>query len=90
MNGQAPIDALTEEIRESEGIRADKYMQALIVAVQNVFSSNKLPASAKTFKTDKLSMGGQRIVIRISDSRNAMARLHASHQGIERTKRRAR
>ena len=96
-DGQPLIDPLIEAIKEST--LTDEDMQALIVAVNEVFSSNKLPASVKAFK--KLShqltvedvlviMGGHRIVIPKSERRNVMARLHASHQGIERTKRRAR
>ena len=98
VNGQPLIDPLIEAIREST--IADEDMQSLIVAIQDGFSSNiKLPASMKPFK--KLShqltvedglvvMNGHRIVIPKSERRNVMARLHASHQGIERTKRRAR
>ena len=98
VDGQPLIDPLIEAIREST--ITDENMQSLIVAIQDGFSSNiKLPASIKPFK--KLShqltvedglvvMNGHRIVIPKSERRNVMARLHASHQGIERTKRRAR
>ena len=99
VNGQPLIDPLTEAIKENT--LTDKDMQAVTVASNNSFSSNKLPMSVKAFKKlshqftveDRLViMNGQSDTASLPKSErcNVMARLHASYQRIERTKRRAR
>ena len=97
VDGQPLIDPLIEVLKEST--LADEDMQALIVAINDGFSGNKLPTSVKAFKKlshqltveDRLViMDRHRIVIPKSERRSVMARLHASHQEIERTKRCAR
>ena len=94
---QSLIDPIIEEIKDST--RVDEESQALIAAIQNDFSSNNLRPSVKPFKKlahhlavedGLIILDGHRIVVPKKERRTILAKLHASHQGTERTKRRAR
>ena len=90
-------DPWLESIKEAT--HSDKTMQDLITAIQDGFSSDRQNSSVLEYKKlqgqltveDGLSLlGSQRIVIPKSKRQDVMVKLHPSHQGIERTKRRAR
>ena len=96
-DGQPLIDPLLEEIKKCT--LADKDSIELVKAIKNGFTVAKQTPSVQAFKklADQLTvedglilLDGHRIVIPHSMRRDVLARLHASHQGIERTKRRAR
>ena len=90
------IDPLLEEIKNAT--QKDPLSQALIIAIQDGFSSKNTPA-VEAFKKlkDQLTvedglilLNNHRIVIPKSKRQDVTTKLHVSHQGIERTKRRAR
>ena len=95
--GQHLIDPIFQEIKEST--ESDKASQQLIKAIQNDFANSSLHSSVKHFKKlkDQLSvedglilLDSYKIVIPQAKCREVLAKLHSSHQGIERTKKRAR
>ena len=95
--GQHLIDPILQEIKEST--ESDEASQELIKALQNDFANSRLHSSIKHYKKlkDQLSvedglilLDSHRIVIPQAKRREILAKLHSSHQGIERTKRRAR
>ena len=95
--GQHLIDPILQEIKEST--ESDEASQKLIKALQNDFANSRLHSSIKHYKKlkDQLSVedglilfDSHRIVIPQAKHREILAKLHSSHQGIERTKRRAR
>ena len=94
---QSLIDPIIEEIKDSS--RAGEESQALIAAIQDDFSSSNLCPSVKPFKKlahqltledGLIILDGHRVVVPKKERRTILAKLHSSHQGIERTKRRAR
>ena len=95
--GQHLIDPILQEIKEST--ESDKASQELIKAIPNDFTNSSLHSSIKHFKKmkDRLSVEDRlilhdsyKIVIPQAKRREVLAKLHSSHQGIERIKRRAR
>ena len=93
---QCFIDPILQEIRESA--KSDEVSQA-IKAIQNDFANFSLHSSIKHFKKikDQLSvedglilLDSYKIVIPEAKRREVLAKFHSSHQGIERTERRAR
>ena len=91
---QSLIDPIIEKIKDST--RVDKESQALMAAIQDDFSSSNLRPSVKPFKKlahqlavegGLIILDGYRIVVPKKERRTILAKLHASHQGIERTKR---
>ena len=93
--GQHLIDPILQEIKEST--ESDEASQELIKALQNDFANSRLHSSIKHYKKlkDQLSvedglilLDSHRIVIPQAKRREILAKLHSSHQGIERTKRR--
>ena len=94
--GQHLIDPILQEIKEST--ESDKASQELIKAIPNDFTNSSLHSSIKHFKKmkDRLSvedrlilLDSYKIVIPQAKRREVLAKLHSSHQGIERIKRRA-
>ena len=94
---QSLIDPIIEKIKDST--RVDEESQALMAAIQDDFSSSNLRPSVKPFKKlahqlaiedGLIILDGHRIVVPKKERRTILTKLHTSHQGIERTKRRAR
>ena len=90
-------DPWLESIKEAT--HSDKTMQDLITAIHNGFSSDRQNSSVLEYKKLQgqltvedglILLDSHRIVIPKSKRQDVMLKLHASHQGIERTKRRAR
>ena len=96
-NGGTP-DLLMDELRAAA--RSDDEYQALAVTILNGFPDQKadLPSSLRTYwhvkedlsVNDGIILCGARLLVPRSLRRDMLKRLHAGHQGIERTKRRAR
>ena len=93
---QSLIDPIIEKIKDST--RVDEESQALMAAIQDDFSSSNLRLYGKPFKKlahqlavedGLIILDGHRIVVPKKERRTILAKLHASHQSIERTKRRA-
>ena len=92
------IDPMLEELRVAAA--ADPKYAELVQAVENGFPSDseKLEPSIRQFlnvrnelRTDEgLVLYGSRLVIPVSKRTEILSKLHAAHQGIERSKRRAR
>lgn len=90
-------DNLLNDLRA--GAAADPHYIDLIAAVESEFSTDRAltPTHVRQFWSirDQLStdgglvLYGSRIVIPLASRRNILAKLHAAHQGIVRTKRRA-
>ena len=88
-------DPILEDLRQAAN--SDPEYQALLQAIRGGFSANPDPA-VKPFKKMQSSLSedagialmGQRIVIPKAKRLQTLQRLHAAHQGVERTLRRAR
>ena len=90
-------DPMLEDLKEST--QQDKAAQQLITAIKSSFSKGNEYPSAQPFKTlkdqltfkDKLILPNSHgIVVSVEKRKEILKKLHALHQGIERTKQRAR
>ena len=92
------IDPMLEELRAAA--IADPQYEELVLAVENGFTSDseKLEPFVRQFwnirnelwTDDGLVLYGSRLVIPVSKRAKILSKLHVAHQGIERSKRRAR
>ena len=91
------IDPMLEDLKEST--QQDEVAQQLITAIKSNFSKgNKCPLAQPfkklkdklTFEDGLILLNSHRIVVPVQKRKEIPTKLHASHQGIERTKQRAR
>ena len=91
------IDPMLEDLKEST--QQDEAAQQLITAIKSNFSKgNEYPLAQPfkklkdqlTFEDGLILLNSHRIVVPVQKRKEILTKLHASHQGIERTKQRAR
>ena len=91
------IDPMLEDLKQST--QQDSAAQQLITAIKSNFSKgNEYPVAQPfkklkdqlTFEDGLILLNSHRIVVPVQKRKEILTKLHASHQGIERTKQRAR
>ena len=95
-NGKT-VDVMIEELRAAARGDAD-YMRLLDAVKNDSIGNENAPACVKQFKAirhalsidNDLVLYGQRLVIPKAQRKSVLERLHSAHQGITRTKQRAR